>query len=61
MSFRWDKTLWGGDFRPFLQFVNLYNRRNIFVYTFDYTNSPGVRESLPQLPFLPSFGLEFVF
>ena len=61
LSFRWDKTLWGGDFHPFVQFVNLYNRRNIFLYTYDYNRSPGVRESLPQMPFLPSIGVEFLF
>lgn len=61
LSFRWDKTLFGGQIHPFVQFVNLYNRRNIFLYTYDYRQNPGVRESLPQMPFLPSFGLEFVF
>lgn len=61
VSFRWDKTLFGGQLHPFVQFVNLYNRRNIFLYTYDYRQNPGIRESLPQMPFLPSFGLEFVF
>lgn len=61
LSFRWDKKLWGGDIHPYVQFVNLYNRRNIFLYTFDYRSNPGIRESLPQMPFLPSFGMEFVF
>lgn len=61
LSFRWDKKLWGGDIHPYVQFVNLYNRRNIFLYSYDYRSNPGVRESLPQMPFLPSFGLEFNF
>jgi hypothetical protein len=61
VSFRWDKRLWGGTARPFLQFVNLYNRDNVFLYNFDFTETPGVRETVPQLPFLPSFGVEFEF
>lgn len=61
VSFRWDRKLWGGDIHPYLQFVNLYNRRNVFLYSYDYRSTPGVRESLPQMPFLPSFGLEFTF
>ena len=61
VSFRWDKTLKGKEIHPFVQFVNVYNRRNIFLYTFDYRRSPGVRQSIHQMPFLPSIGLEFVF
>ena len=61
VSFRWNKGLWRGQARPFLQFVNLYNRSNVFLYNFDFTETPGVRRTVPQLPFLPSFGLEFEF
>lgn len=61
VSFRWDKELWGGEIQPYVQFVNLYNRRNVFLYSYDYRSTPGVRESLPQMPFLPSFGMEFSF
>ena len=61
VSFRWEKGLWGGVARPFLQFVNLYNRDNVFFYNFDFTEIPGTRETVPQLPFLPSFGVEFEF
>jgi hypothetical protein len=61
VSFRWESELWGARVRPFLQFVNLYNRSNVFIYTFDYNQTPGVRRTVPQLPFLPSFGVEFEF
>ena len=61
LSFRWETRAFGGVLRPFLQFVNLYNRGNIFVYIFDYTTSPGTRQGISQLPLIPSFGLEFEF
>ena len=61
VSFRWEMGLWGGVAHPFLQFVNLYNRDNVFLYNFDFTETPGVRRTVPQLPFLPSFGMEFEF
>ncbi len=61
VSFRWETGLWGGVAHPFLQFVNLYNRDNVFLYNFDFTETPGVRRTVPQLPFLPSFGMEFEF
>ena len=61
VSFRWEKRWWGAAARPFLQFVNLYNRDNVFFYNFDFTEAPGVRRTVPQLPFLPSFGVEFEF
>lgn len=61
LSFRWEASVFGGSIRPFLQFVNLYNRGNVFFYIFDYTSSPGTRQGVSQLPFIPSFGLEFEF
>ena len=61
VSFRWEKKWWGAAARPFLQFVNLYNRDNVFFYNFDFTETPGVRRTITQLPFLPSLGVEFEF
>jgi hypothetical protein len=61
LSFRWQARVWGGVLRPFLQIVNLYNRGNVFLYVFDYTTSPGTRQGISQLPFIPSFGVEFEF
>ncbi len=61
LSFRWEMGFFGGVIRPFLHLVNLYNRRNVFFYYFDYSESPGYREPVPQAPFIPSFGAEFEF
>jgi hypothetical protein len=61
LSFRWQWNALGGVLSPYLQIVNLYNRVNIFFYIFDYTSSPGTRQGVSQLPFVPSFGVEFAF
>ena len=61
VSFRWEAGFFGGVIRPFLQFVNLYNRGNVFFYIFDFTQTPGTRQGISQLPFIPSFGVEFEF
>jgi hypothetical protein len=46
---------------PYLQFVNLLNRKNVFFYTFDYGTAPPTRSAISQLPLLPTVGLEFEF
>ncbi len=61
LSFRWEARAWGGILRPFVQFVNLYNRENIFIYIFNFTTNPGTRQGITQLPLIPSFGVEFEF
>ena len=61
LSFRWQASVWGGVLRPFVQIVNMYNRGNIFIYVFDFRTSPGTRQGVSQLPFVPSFGVEFEF
>jgi len=59
VSFRWQLRKFGGVLSPYLQVVNLYNRRNVFLYFFDYTGTPTTRNGVSQLPLLPTFGLEF--
>ena len=61
LSFRWEVNKWGGVLRPYFQIVNAYNHRNVFVYVYDYDDSPATRTGISQLPVFPSFGLEFVF
>jgi hypothetical protein len=61
VGLHWQFKKWGADWRPYLQAVNLYNRRNVFLYFFDYGAVPTTRTGVSQLPFLPTFGLEFTF
>ncbi|MBE0591538.1 MAG: TonB-dependent receptor [Gemmatimonadales bacterium] len=61
VSFRWEVRKWGGVLRPYVQLVNVLNRKNVFVYSFDYTTAPATRSAISQLPILPSVGVEFVF
>jgi len=42
---------------PVLGVINATNRRNVFAYRFDYTAAPATRESLSQLPIVPTIGL----
>ncbi len=57
--FRWEFEKWGGTWRPFLQIVNVFNRTNVWVYSFNYNVSPPTRTGYSQLPFFPTIGVEF--
>jgi hypothetical protein len=59
LSLRWDFTKWGVRWEPYVQLVNAYNRRNVFLYFFDYGDAPPTRTGVSQLPLLPTFGIEF--
>jgi hypothetical protein len=61
VSFRWQFEKWGGQWEPFVQLANVYNRKNPFVYVFDYGASPATRTGVSQIPLLPTFGVEFWF
>jgi hypothetical protein len=61
--FRFDVTAsrdfqWrGAALVPFVSVVNATNRRNVFVYSYDYTGNPPTRTAFSQFPILPSLGL----
>ncbi len=44
-------------FTPVLGVINAANRHNVFAYRFDYVSVPATRESLSQLPIVPTLGL----
>ena len=56
-SIRWELGT-GVKWRPFFQVVNLYNRQNVFFYTYDFTGVPAKRSGFSQLPIVPTFGVE---
>jgi len=43
--------------KPYLNIVNVFNRKNVFLYTLDATQAPPVIEGASQFPFIPSIGL----
>jgi hypothetical protein len=61
LSFRWETRAWGGILRPYVQLVNLLNRKNVFIYLWDYSTSPATQSAVSQIPLLPAAGVEFEF
>ncbi len=61
VTLRWERRAWGGVLRPYLQIANVLNRRNVFLYFYDYDDAPPTRSAISQLPLLPSVGMEFEF
>jgi hypothetical protein len=47
----------GVSVKPYLNIVNVFNRKNVFLYTLDATQAPPVIEGASQFPFIPSIGL----
>ena len=45
----------------FLNLVNVYNRKNIFYYVWDFDVDPAQRDNVPLFPFLPSLGVSAKF
>ncbi|MBL0940440.1 MAG: TonB-dependent receptor [Gemmatimonadaceae bacterium] len=45
------------NFTPVLGVINATNRRNVYAYRFDYRQAPAIRESLSQLPIIPTLGV----
>jgi hypothetical protein len=42
---------------PYIQLVNAYNRRNVWIYQFDYEDNPPTSEAISQFPILPTLGV----
>jgi len=58
VGFRWELHWLGGSWWPYVNVVNVYDRRNVFAHTFDYSRVPPSRSGWSQLPFLPIVGVE---
>ena len=50
-----------GSMVPYLSVVNLYNRKNVLFYFFDYGADPPTRTGVSMIPLLPTIGLEVSF
>jgi hypothetical protein len=47
----------GATLRPYLNVVNVFNRKNVFLYTLDADVDPPRVKGASQFPLLPSFGM----
>ena len=61
LSFRRTSEKSWGSLTPYINLVNVYNRKNVLFYFFEYEKSPAVRSGISMFPVLPTFGLEVRF
>jgi hypothetical protein len=50
-----------GTFTPYLQVLNVYNKRNVLFYFYNYDKTPATRSGLSMFPLLPAIGVEASF
>ena len=50
-----------GTLTPHLDILNLYDRRNVLFYFYEYDEDPARRSGISMFPFLPTIGLEATF
>lgn len=50
-----------GTITPTIDFLNLYNRRNVLFYFYQYDQSPAQRSGVSMFPLLPTIGVEVSF
>jgi len=50
-----------GSVTPYLDILNLYNRRNVLFYFYQYEGEAATRTGLSMFPVLPTFGVEVRF
>ena len=50
-----------GRLVPYLSVINLYNRKNVLFYFYDFEPDPPTRSGVSMIPFLPTFGVEVSF
>ena len=54
------KKKWG-TLTPHVDVLNVYNRKNVLFYFFEYDKNPPVRSGVSMFPFLPTVGVEVTF
>jgi hypothetical protein len=50
-----------GTLEPYVDLINLYNRRNVLFYFYQYDESPPSRAGISMFPIVPTVGLEVHF
>jgi hypothetical protein len=50
-----------GTLTPHVDILNVYNRRNVLFYFYEYNKTPPVRSGISMFPFLPTVGVEMTF
>ena len=50
-----------GSWTPYLQVLNVYNRKNVLFYFYNYDRRPPTRSGLSMFPVLPAVGVEVSF
>lgn len=61
VSLRWDLQRPWGRMTPYVSILNVYDRRNVLFYFYQYDRDPPVRTGISMFPFLPTVGLEVSF
>jgi hypothetical protein len=61
VSLRWDLERRWGSMTPYVSILNVYDRRNVLFYFYEYDRDPPVRTGISMFPFLPTVGLEVSF
>jgi hypothetical protein len=50
-----------GTFTPYLQVLNVYNKKNVLFYFYNYDSTPATRSGITMFPLLPAIGVEASF
>ena len=61
LSFRRTSEKSWGSITPYVNLINVYNRRNVLFYFFEYERTPATRSGVSMFPLLPTFGVEVRF
>ena len=61
VSFRRTSVKSWGTLTPYVNLINVYNRKNVLFYFFEYERTPATRSGVSMFPVLPTFGLEVRF
>jgi hypothetical protein len=61
LSLRWTLERGWGRMTPYLNVLNVYNRKNVLFYFYEYSKAPPVRAGISMFPFLPTAGVEVSF